>query len=323
MEHFRRRFTTRTCSIIGIRTTSTTRSCSSRLAEPANTTIRTRVRAYRSQSPPVLAPPALVLLEEEDLISIGRFRTRGPTGPEPEPFTTTSSSTINSHTVIRTTTADGSDNRRPQVVPKGHQQLSSDYCRYVAARTAQRAAGMTTGTMPPSGGPSPSSCPVDFLSESTLEQMRQQVRHQRLKVEEESRRHHHYHSQRSTRNTPPVDIAAMHQQQQMAAVQKLKSNIRPVSSYYDGSPTYETIQHNGPIGGGGGGGSQRKTSLPSSPVKQQQQQQSNWNGSVSSNGTDSRTTTSNGYPVVVNHGSIRSRGPFVTQVQIQNQMSYQ
>lgn len=183
---------------------------------------------------------------------------------------------------------------------------------------------MTTGTMPPSGGPSPSSCPVDFLSESTLEQMRQQVRHQRLKVEEESRRHHHYHSQRSTRNTPPVDIAAMHQQQQMAAVQKLKSSIRPVSSYYDGSPTYETIQQNGPIGGGGG--SQRKTSLPSSPVKQQQhqqQQQSNWNGSVSSNGTDSRTTTSNGYPTVVNHGSIRSRGPFVTQVQIQNQMSYQ
>lgn len=176
---------------------------------------------------------------------------------------------------------------------------------------------MTTGTMPPSGGPS-SSCPVDFLSESTLEQMRQQVRHQRLKVEEE----------RSTRNTPPVDIAAMqlHQQQQLAAVQKLKSNIRPVSSYYDGSPTYETIQHNGPIGGGGGG-SQRKTSLPSSPVKQQQQQQqNNWNGSVSSNGTDSRTggsTTSNGYPTVVNHGSIRSRGPFVTQVQIQNQMSYQ
>ncbi|XP_001845381.2 partitioning defective 3 homolog isoform X1 [Culex quinquefasciatus] len=129
-----------------------------------------------------------------------------------------------------------------------------------------------------------------------------------------SRRHHHYHSQRSTRNTPPVDIA-MHQQQQqqLAAAQKLKQ-ARPVSSYYDASPTYETIQHNGL------GGSQRKTSLPSSPVKQQQPQQTNWNGTISSNGSGG-TPNGGGYPV--NHGSIRSRGPFVTQVQIQNQMSYQ
>lgn len=107
------------------------------------------------------------------------------------------------------------------------------------------------------------------------------------------------------------------QQQQLAAAQKLKQ-ARPVSSYYDASPTYETIQHNGL------GGSQRKTSLPSSPVKQQQlqQQQTNWNGTISSNGS-AGTPNGGGYPAVVNHGSIRSRGPFVTQVQIQNQMSYQ
>ncbi|KAL1395106.1 hypothetical protein pipiens_002920 [Culex pipiens pipiens] len=108
------------------------------------------------------------------------FRTRGPAGP---PVANTNTTSTRTRTVIRTTTADGSDSQRQPVQLRGprSQLLSSDYCRYVA-----RAAGMTTtngggGTTPPSGGPSP----VDFLSESTLEQMRQQVRHQRLKVEEE------------------------------------------------------------------------------------------------------------------------------------------
>ncbi|XP_062539854.1 partitioning defective 3 homolog isoform X2 [Armigeres subalbatus] len=107
---------------------------------------------------------------------------------------------------------------------------------------------------------------------------------------------------RSTRNTPPVDLAIHHQQQH----QKLKQP-RPVSNYYDGGGAmYETIQHHNGLGG-----SQRKTSQPSSPSKQLQQQQSSgsWNGTAQS--------TSSG------HGSIRSRGPFVTQVQIQNQLSYQ
>ncbi|XP_065077393.1 partitioning defective 3 homolog isoform X2 [Ochlerotatus camptorhynchus] len=219
-------------------------------------------------------------------------------------------------------------------------QLSSDYCRYVSrTRMASSSSSSTSGSKnssshgerphsptttrscAASNGPSQQrkSCPVDSLSESTLEQMRQQVRHQREKVEQESRRHHHYHSQRSTRNTPPVDIAIHHQQQQQQH-KKLKQS-RPVSNYYDGA-MYETIQHLG--------GSQRKTSLPSSPSKlqqqqqqqqqlqlqQKQQQQGNWNGTVSSSSAGSG-------PGYSNHGSIRSRGPFVTQVQIQNQMSYQ
>ncbi|XP_058835541.1 partitioning defective 3 homolog isoform X2 [Topomyia yanbarensis] len=126
-----------------------------------------------------------------------------------------------------------------------------------------------------------------------------------------SRRHHHYHSQRSARNTPPVELA-IHQHQQQLAQHKLKQS-RPVSTYYDGG--YETIHHNG-------GGSQRKSSHPSSPSKQQQQQQqhqqqSSWNGTVSSSTSGSLGA---GYQ---NHGSIRSRGPFVTQVQIQNPMPYQ
>ncbi|XP_021694680.1 partitioning defective 3 homolog isoform X3 [Aedes aegypti] len=121
-----------------------------------------------------------------------------------------------------------------------------------------------------------------------------------------SRRHHHYHSQRSTRNTAPVDIT-LHQQHP-----KLKQS-RPVSSYYDGGAMYETIQHNGL------GGSQRKPSSSPSKLQQQQQQQhqqaANWNGTV--------TSSSGTGPGYQNHGSIRSRGPFVTQVQIQNQLSYQ
>ncbi|XP_055523092.1 partitioning defective 3 homolog isoform X2 [Wyeomyia smithii] len=187
-------------------------------------------------------------------------------------------------------------------------QLSSDYCRYVN-RALHGDRSPTTMTLPGvSGGHSP----VDLaLSESTLEQMRQQVRRQREKVEEESRRHHHYHSQRSARNTPPVELAIYHHQQQQHQ-QKLKQP-RPVSSYYDGG--YETIQHNG-------GGSQRKSSHPSSPSKQPQQQpqqqHGNWNGAISSNGPTSMSSA--GYQ---HHGSIRSRGPFVTQVQIQNSMPYQ
>ncbi|XP_058445120.1 partitioning defective 3 homolog isoform X2 [Malaya genurostris] len=123
---------------------------------------------------------------------------------------------------------------------------------------------------------------------------------------------------RSTRNTPPVELA-IHQHQTQLAQQKLKQS-RPVSSYYDsssGGGGYETIHHNG-------GGSQRKSSHPSSPSKreqqqQQQQQQHNgaWNG-----GTVSSSSGSTG-PGYQNHGSIRSRGPFVTQVQIQNPMPYQ
>ncbi|XP_055634176.1 partitioning defective 3 homolog isoform X3 [Toxorhynchites rutilus septentrionalis] len=185
-----------------------------------------------------------------------------------------------------------------------HRQLSSDYCRYVSRALFGARSPTATLSTASSGGPSP----VDFLSESTLDQMRLQVRRQREKVEEESRRHHHYHSQRSARNTPPVEIAIHHQQQ------KLKQP-RPVSSYYD-CGAYETIQHSG-------GGSQRKTSQPSSPSKQQQSQQSQqqqpqtaWNGTTSSGG-------SGGPPGYHNQGSIRSRGPFVTQVQIQNQISYQ
>ncbi|XP_059613799.1 partitioning defective 3 homolog B isoform X2 [Phlebotomus argentipes] len=67
---------------------------------------------------------------------------------------------------------------------------------------------------------SPSS---DQLSESTLTQMRQQVMHQRVKVEEESRNHQQYQSQRSVRTVNAYPV---------------RQNSRPISSYYE----YETLQ---------------------------------------------------------------------------------
>ncbi|XP_055709400.1 partitioning defective 3 homolog isoform X4 [Phlebotomus papatasi] len=67
---------------------------------------------------------------------------------------------------------------------------------------------------------SPSS---DQLSESTLTQMRQQVMHQRVKVEEESRSHQQYQSQRSVRTVNAYPT---------------RQNSRPISSYYE----YETLQ---------------------------------------------------------------------------------
>ncbi|XP_055598396.1 partitioning defective 3 homolog isoform X2 [Uranotaenia lowii] len=200
---------------------------------------------------------------------------------------------------------------------------------------ASSSSSSSTSNSGPSSGPP---VPVDsVLSESILEQMRQQVRRQREKVEEESRRHHHYHSQRSARNTPPVDLSSLqHHQQQLAQQQQLKlKQGRPVSSYYDGAgaPTYEIIQHNGL------GGSQRKSSQPSSPSKQLQQQQqqqingnsnsnNNWNGTISSTGSGGSGSTGGPPPGYHHqppsgHGSIRSRGPFVTQVQIQNPLPYQ
>ncbi|XP_055683382.1 partitioning defective 3 homolog isoform X2 [Lutzomyia longipalpis] len=66
--------------------------------------------------------------------------------------------------------------------------------------------------------------PSDQLSESTLTQMRQQVMHQRVKVEEESRNHQQYQSQRSTRTVNAYPVR--------------QNSSRPISSYYE----YETLQ---------------------------------------------------------------------------------
>ncbi|GAB0086605.1 partitioning defective 3 homolog [Sergentomyia squamirostris] len=70
-----------------------------------------------------------------------------------------------------------------------------------------------------------SSPPSEQLSESTLTQMRQQVMHQRVKVEEESRSHQQYQSQRSVRTVNAYPVRNHH-------------NSRPISSYYE----YETVQ---------------------------------------------------------------------------------
>ena len=84
----------------------------------------------------------------------------------------------------------------------------------------------------------------------------------------------------------PNDVQVIQQH-----IQQQKHKQRPISSFYE----YETIQQNG--------GSQRKMSQPSSPSKQQ-----NYPSSSSSS----------------YQGSIRSRGgPFVTHVNIKNQIPYQ
>uniref|UniRef100_A0A182PWH4 PDZ domain-containing protein n=1 Tax=Anopheles epiroticus TaxID=199890 RepID=A0A182PWH4_9DIPT len=146
-----------------------------------------------------------------------------------------------------------------------------------------------------------------------------------------SRRHHLYHSQRSARNTPPMmdmglpTTIAQQQQQKHLHTSTLSGNSqqgkyksRPASSYQDGGG-YEIISSTGPPvsvhhrkepstssvgagtgskmeGGGGGGLVHEETN-------------GEWHNQQSSSGAG---------------GSIRNmRGPFVTQVKIQNQLSYQ
>ncbi|XP_052865338.1 uncharacterized protein LOC128271719 [Anopheles cruzii] len=177
-----------------------------------------------------------------------------------------------------------------------------------------------------------------------------------------SRRHHHYHSQRSARNNPLFDdqqqLQSLHHhnvanapQNQSLPQQKYK-NTRPVSSYYDGlGGGYETIPYNGSLAISKGSNnnscsSHRKggssisnnaaltVSSTSNGSKQQEgttsnnnhrqhhhQQQhhtSDWRSGAS---VASTTTTA---PGGTGGGSMRNlRGPFVTQVQIQNQISYE
>lgn len=104
-----------------------------------------------------------------------------------------------------------------------------------------------------------------------------------------SRRHQHYHSQRSTRT---VDLNSHHQ--------------RPSSTYYE----YETLQYNGGIGG-----YNPNITIATSTFN---------HGGHAINGSQRRTSAGNPMPYKIrspntpnNHNSsIRSRGPFVTQVTI-------
>ncbi|XP_053665397.1 uncharacterized protein LOC128714544 [Anopheles marshallii] len=141
-----------------------------------------------------------------------------------------------------------------------------------------------------------------------------------------SRRHHLYHSQRSARNTPPMmdmglSTTIAHQQQKHLHSStlsnhqqgKYKSN-RPVSSYHDGGG-YETISTTGPPAtvvhhrkepsSGGGTGMKPDTGA----LLHEETNGGEWHHHPGTSGAG---------------GSIRNmRGPFVTQVKIQNQLSYQ
>ncbi|XP_055370889.1 partitioning defective 3 homolog isoform X2 [Condylostylus longicornis] len=146
----------------------------------------------------------------------------------------------------------------------------------------------------------------DVLSESILESMRRQVMIQRNKVELESRRHQHYHSQRSARsqdiNFSPTKHQHLQQQQQtqLHNYPQIQAQIggRPISSYYE----YETVQHNvTPLSGSGRSGKFTSPPQRSSPSK-------NW-----------KSSTLNGFQQGNLNGSGRSRGPFITHVQIRDQ----
>lgn len=113
--------------------------------------------------------------------------------------------------------------------------------------------------------------------------------HTKINVLIYSRRHQHYHSQRSTRT---VDLNSHHQ--------------RPTSTYYE----YETFQYNGGIG-------TYNPNVTTSPP--------NFNHHIALNGSQRKIhngqspmkyRSPNGH-----NSSIRSRGPFVTQVTIREQHS--
>ncbi|XP_049277933.1 uncharacterized protein LOC125761114 isoform X1 [Anopheles funestus] len=141
-----------------------------------------------------------------------------------------------------------------------------------------------------------------------------------------SRRHHLYHSQRSARNTPPMmdmglTATIAHQQQQqkhlhtstLSNQQGKYKTSRPASSYHDGGG-YETISTTGP---------------PAATVVHHRKEPSS-GGPKPDTGALLHEET-NGGGEWHHHagtsgagGSIRNmRGPFVTQVKIQNQLSYQ
>ncbi|XP_050074742.1 uncharacterized protein LOC126562225 isoform X2 [Anopheles maculipalpis] len=144
-----------------------------------------------------------------------------------------------------------------------------------------------------------------------------------------SRRHHLYHSQRSARNTPPMmDMVGLSQQQQQQQQQKhLHSSstlsnqqqqqgkyksTRPVSSYHDGGG-YETISSTGP---------------PSSIVQHRKEPSGGGASKLDTGGSAHEETNGGEWHhhtgTASAGGSIRNmRGPFVTQVKIQNQLSYQ
>lgn len=106
-----------------------------------------------------------------------------------------------------------------------------------------------------------------------------------------SRRHQHYHSQRSTRT---VDL-------------NNHGHQRPTSTYYE----YETFQYNGGIG----------TYSPNSTNSPSQ-----FNHHIALNGSqrkihNGQTPLKYRSPNGGHNSSIRSRGPFVTQVTIREQHS--
>uniref|UniRef100_A0A182N8I9 PDZ domain-containing protein n=1 Tax=Anopheles dirus TaxID=7168 RepID=A0A182N8I9_9DIPT len=150
-----------------------------------------------------------------------------------------------------------------------------------------------------------------------------------------SRRHHLYHSQRSARNTPPMmDMLVQQQQQQQQQKghpqqqqqqQQQKYKPRPVSSYHDGGGGYETISTTGPPSSASyssvATAQHRKESSSSSSaggamMKHEEPTGGSWNHHPA--------TSSGPPPAAGGGGSIRNmRGPFVTQVKIQNHPSYQ
>lgn len=104
-----------------------------------------------------------------------------------------------------------------------------------------------------------------------------------------SRRHQHYHSQRSTRT---VDLNSHHQ--------------RPASKYYE----YETFQYNGGIGS-----FNPNTTSPAS----------NFNHHIALNGSQRKIHNGQSPQKYrspnAQSGSMRNRGPFVTQVTIREHVA--
>ncbi|KAL7027972.1 hypothetical protein ACKWTF_005666 [Chironomus riparius] len=154
----------------------------------------------------------------------------------------------------------------------------------------------------------------DFLTDTTIEKMRLQVRIQREKVEE-SRRNQHYHSQRSARN---VDLGHYHQfngvspiinghkypqqspQQQQQQQPQSMHHMRPISSYYE----YETINPNGHY---------RKLGEHPFPL-----QNSNSSSKII-NGSSSVRITGSSVRGPIPEQMKQHRGPFITQVHIRDQ----
>uniref|UniRef100_A0A182VVF4 PDZ domain-containing protein n=1 Tax=Anopheles minimus TaxID=112268 RepID=A0A182VVF4_9DIPT len=166
-----------------------------------------------------------------------------------------------------------------------------------------------------------SSKPTGTPSHETFANSNGSYQWQFIKPSSVNRRHHLYHSQRSARNTSPMmDIGLIAQQQQQKhqyssilsnQQSKYKSN-RPVSSYHDGGG-YETIsitgqsatvhQRNDSCSGSG------ETKPDTGALLHEETNGGDWHHHQGNSGAG---------------GSIRNmRGPFVTQVKIQNQISYQ